>query len=338
MRRNGNSITIQSVAKAAGVSVSTVSRVLNNKTDVAPETVEKVQSVIQELGYVSSLAARGLRSHRTHIIGLVIPEVATPYCAEILRGVNAAIAKIHYDLIIYTNCEADRTNAAEVERSFVALLNGGITDGVIVVTPTATDFPSHAPVTVIDPNQESPNLPGVISTNYEGALAAMQYLISLGHRRIAHITGRMELISSNQRLQAYKDSLAAARISLDENLIEIGDYTVATGLNCARKLLALADRPTAIFAANDESAFGVYKAAFNAGVNIPKDLSVIGFDNLRESSSIVPSLTTVDQHLEEMGTIATDMLVKLIDGETLQSMPYVIKTQLIVRDSCSSLN
>lgn len=338
MRRNGNAITIQSVAKAAGVSVSTVSRVLNSKTDVAPETVEKVQTVIQELGYVSSLAARGLRSHRTHIIGLVIPDVATPYCAEILRGVNTAIAKIHYDLIIYTNCEADRTNAAGVERSFVALLNGGITDGVIVVTPTATDFPSHAPVTVIDPNQESPIQPGVISTNYEGALAAMEYLISLGHRRIAYITGRMKLVSSNQRLQAYKDGLAAAGIPLDENLIEIGDYTIDTGFTCAQKLLALADRPTAIFAANDQSAFGVYQAAQKAGVSIPLDLSVVGFDNLRDSSLIVPSLTTVDQHLEEMGTIATDMLVKLIDGEILPPMPYVIKTQFIVRDSCSSLN
>ncbi len=311
---------------------------LNDKTDVAPETVEKVQTVIRELGYVSSLAARSLRSHRTNVIGLVVPDVGSPYCHEILRGVNSTIGRIHRDLIIYTNCNSDRTNAAIEERDFVTLLNGGITDGVIVVTPVATAFSTHAPIVIIDPNQESPQLPGVISTNYEGALAAMEHLISLGHHRIAHITGRMELVSSNQRLQGYKDALNAAGLPIDEALIEIGDYTPPVAEKCTQRLLALENRPTAIFAANDQSAVGVYWAASQAGLKIPADLSVVGFDNLRESSYMVPALTTVDQFLEEMGSIATDMIVKLINGENMQSMLRVIRTQLIVRGSCSSIN
>ncbi len=338
MSHNGKSITIQYVARAAGVSVSTVSRVLNKKDDVAPETAEKVQSVIQQMGYVSSLAARGMRSQRTNVIGLVMPEVGSAYCFEIMRGVNRIIAQIHYDLIIYTDCDPSRESAAVSERAFVALLNGGITDGVIVVAPTASSFASSAPVVVVDPNHESPELPGVISTNYDGVCSAMNYLIGLGHRRIAHITGRMELVSSNQRLQAYKDSLCAAGIPLDETLIEFGDYRSQAAAASARKLLAMENRPTAIFAASDDTAFGVYAAAKEAGLHIPTDLSVVGFDNLHESSFIVPALTTVDQFMKEMGAVATDMIVKLIKGEPLPAMLHVIKTQLVIRDSCSPIS
>jgi LacI family transcriptional regulator len=337
MKRKPKSVKIQDVARTAGVSVSTVSRVLNGKADVSEETIEKVQFIIRNLGYTSSLAARSLRSHRTNVIGLVLPDVASPYCHEILRGVNGAIEQIHDDLIIYTDCNSSRVNAAEQESMYVALLNGSITDGVIVVTPTATDFPTHAPITIIDPNQESPQFPGVISTNYEGALAAMEYLTSLGHRRIGHITGRMALVSSVQRLQAYKDGLAAVGVGVDDTLVECGDYTETLATQCAEKLLDRKDRPTAIFAANDASALGVYRAAQKLGIHIPDDLSVMGFDNLRESLFMSPALSTVDQHLEQMGTIATEMIVKLINGDKLPSKLHVIKTQLIIRDSCSVL-
>jgi len=215
------------------------------------------------------------------------------------------------------------------------LLNGGITDGLIVVTPTATDFATHAPVVIIDPNTETPNYPAVIATNREGSLAAMSYLIGLGHRRIAHITGRLNLISSHQRLQGYKDGLAAAGIPYDEDLVAIGDYNTDTAIFCARKLLSLPNRPTAIFAANDMSAVGVYQVAREMGLRIPEDLSVVGFDNLRESALMVPALTTVDQFIEEMGFVATEMIVKLVDEEPLPENLRVFQTQLIVRESCT---
>lgn len=336
MKRTRKTIRIQDVSKAAGVSVSTVSRVLNGKDDVAQETEEKVQKVINELGYASSLAARGMRSHRTHVIGLVVPDVASLYSLEILRGVNRGIAQADRDLIVYTNGGVRRERAADQERSSVALLNGGIADGVIVVTPTATDFCSHAPVVIIDPNNASPDLPAVLSTNYEGALAAMNYLTGLGHHRIAHITGRLNLISSNQRLQGYKDGLVAAGIPLAEELIEIGDYMIDMAVKGARKLLSLNEPPTAIFAANDATAAGVYQAAKEAGLRIPEDLSVVGFDNLRDAAFMIPALTTVDQFMAEMGTIATEMIVKLINGEKLERNLHVIQTLLIVRHSCQS--
>jgi LacI family transcriptional regulator len=342
MKRNSKTLTIHDVAKTAGVSVSTVSRVINGKEDVSKETIEKVQAVVQDLGYASSLAARGMRSHRTNVIGLILPNVALYYCQGILRGVNQAIVGVDIDLIIYTSGLVDTINLAQRERSHVALLNGGITDGAIVVAPMATQFTTHAPLVIIDPNDETPDYPSITATNWEGALAATNYLIALGHRRIGHITGNMDQVISGQRLQGYRDGLAAAGIPVHEHWIEFGDYTTRTALVCARRLLSLPDRPTAIFAANDLSAMGVYQAAEEYGLKIPADLSVIGFDNLFEAAYLNPPLTTIDQSIEKMGTMATEMLVKLVKGEPLPINPvedcnlYKVPTQLVMRDSCAS--
>jgi len=343
MKRSQKTITIQDVARKAGVSVSTVSRVLNGKDDISAGTIEKVQTVVQDLGYASSLAARGMRSHRTNLIGLILHDVASSYSQEIMCGVNGVIAKIDKDLIVYTSGGLDIENVAQHERYYVALLNGSITDGAIIVTPTATQFTTHAPLVIIDPNNAIPDYPAIIATNREGALAAMNHLTGLGHRRIGYIAGEMKLVSANQRLQGYKDGLTAAGISLDEDLIEIGDYTTETALICARKLLSLRDRPTAIFAANDMSAMGVYQACKEFGLQIPGDMSVVGFDNLREAAYLNPPLTTIDQFLEKMGIVATEMLVKLVTGESFSMSPteetnlYTIPTQLVIRDSCAAV-
>ena len=339
MRNKKRAVTIRDVAREAGVSVSTVSRILNGKDDVAIVTFDKVQSVIIRMGYASSLAARGMRSSETKVIGLIMPDVAAPYCIEVMQGVNRAIALLEdYALIIYTTGNIWKYGTAEQERRYVVLLNGSITDGVIVVTPAATDFFTDAPVVAIDPNNASPNCPAIMSTNLVGALDAMTYLTGLGHQRIGFITGRLELVSGSQRLQGYKEGLAAAGIALDEELIQIGDYTTEPAVECARALLSLSNRPTAIFASNDMTAMGVYQAAREAGLCIPQDLSVIGFDNLRESTFLSPPLTTVDQFLSEMGSIAVDMLMKMIRGESIDLNPHVISTRLVVRDSCRSLS
>ncbi len=343
IKRNPKAVTIRDVARKAGVSVTTVSRVLNGKDDVSEETIKKVLAVVQNLGYASSLAARAMRSHRTNVIGLILPNVALYYCQEIVRGVNQAIIGIDMDLIIFTSGVVDKENLAQRERSHVALLNGGITDGAIIVAPMATQFTTHAPLVIIDPNNETPDYPSIIATNREGALAAMNYLTGLGHRRIGHISGNMGQVISNQRMQGYMDGLAAAGIHLNEDLIEIGDYTTEMAVICARKLLSLPDRPTAIFAANDLSAMGVYQVAGEFGLQIPADLSVIGFDNLHEATYLNPPLTTIDQFIEKMGILATDVLVKLVKGESLPKNPaleghvYKIPTRLVIRDSCTSV-
>jgi len=338
MRRTKKAITIQDVAKAAGVSVSTVSRVLNDKDDVAPETYEKVQGVIEELGYTSSLAARSMRSHNTNVIGLIMPDVEFPFAIEVMKGVNRAISELGYDLIVYTGGDTRKESTAERERRYISLLNGSVTDGAIVVTPATTTFSTASPVVVIDPNNESPDCLVVIATNHAGALAAMDYLIGLGHRRIGFIGGRPELQSAVRRLQGYKDSLHQADISIDPELIQAGDYTTDTGFVCAQRLLDLSHPPTAIFAANDQSAIGVIKAIHRAGLRVPDDISVIGFDNIPEVAYTHPTLTTIDQSIDKMGYVATEMLIRLIRGESLHNHLYKMPTQLIVRDSCRALH
>ncbi len=334
MKHKKGTITIRDVAKAAGVSVSTVSRVLNNKDDVAPATYEKVQKVIEELGYTSSLAARSMRSRRTGVIGLIVPDVADPFSILVMKGVNQAITELDYDLIIYTSGSIKKRSAAERERHFVSLLNGSIADGVIIVTPAATTFSTAAPVVTIDPNNECPECLTIIATNHAGAMAAMEYLIGLGHRRIGFISGRPDLQSANHRLQGYLDALRQANIPQDPALIEIGDFSRETGRICARKLLSLPEPPTAIFAANDQSAIGAIEAAREMGLRVPEDLSVVGFDNIPEAAYYNPALTTVDQFIERMGYVATEMLLGLVQGEPLKNDLHLMPTQLVIRDSC----
>jgi len=334
MKQAKGSVKIQDVARAANVSVSTVSRVLNDKDDVAPGTYERVRKVIEELGYTSNLAAKSMRSRKTNVIGLIMPDVEQPFPIHVMKGVNRAIAELDYNLIVYTGGNVKRDSTATRERQYVSLLNNSITDGVIIVTPTTTTFSTVSPVVAVDPNNESPDCPAVIATNRAGALAMMEYLISLGHRRIGFISGRPELQSAIRRLQGYKDGLHQANIPVDPELIQVGDYFMETAIICARKLLNLSNPPTAIFAANDQSAIGVIKAAQEAGLQVPDDLSVVGFDNITEAAYINPGLTTIDQAIDKMGYIATEMLIDLIQNKPLECNLYKMMTQLIIRNSC----
>jgi len=337
MRRARATVTIRDVAEAAGVSVTTVSRVLNDKGDVAPETYQRVQGVIESLGYASSLAARGMRSHRMNVIGLIMPNVGDPFAIQVLKGVNRAITEFDLDLIVHTGGAFNEESTADRERRHVSLLSSGITDGVIVVTPAATTFSTASPVVVVDPNNVTPDCPIVIATNRSGALSAMEHLIGLGHRRIGFITGRPELQSAVHRLVGYEDALQQAGIPLDPDLIQAGDYSRQTGFACAQRLLSLPDPPTAIFAANDQSALGAIQAAQQAGLRVPGDLSVVGFDNIPEAAYTHPGLTTVDQFIDDMGYTAAGMLISLIEGNSLESDVYKMPTQLIARDSCCAI-
>ena len=333
MTRSRTTSTITDVAKVAGVSISTVSRVLNDKDDVAEETYERVQKVIREMGYTANLAARSMRSRRTNVIGMIVPDVEQPFSIAVMQGVNHAIAESDSDLIVYTSGSAKRKSIVERERHYVALLGNGITDGVIVVAPTATDFVTHTPVVAIDFNHDNPLYPGVLSTNRAGALEATQHLIELGHKRIGFISGRPDLQSAVRRTLGYEHAHEMAGIPVDPELIEIGDYSMETGYECAQRLLDLADPPTAIFAANDQSAFSLFQAAAERGINIPEDLSLVGFDNTLESAMTTPPLTTVDQSLKRMGYIAAKMLFNLISGTPLDQPIQKVPTSLVIRES-----
>ena len=328
-------VTIQDVAKNAGVSVSTVSRVLNAKVDVASDTQDRVLAVIDELGYTSNLAARSMRSRKKNMIGLVVPDIGFPYSIEVMKGINQAIAESTFDLLVYTTGDVKKSGTALHEQHYVSLLNNSITDGVIIVASAAADFITDAPIVSVDPHVINANYPSVQGTNYRGALDATNYLLSLGHRRIGFICGRPEIGSAGRRLKGYQDAISSAGFELDEALIVPGDFTTATGHARALELLSLDDPPTAVFAANDQSALGVYQAAEELGVRIPDDLSVVGFDNISEAKYL--GLTTIDQFLAEMGYVAIQMLIKLINNEPLDEQIHKISTKLVVRSSCRAL-
>jgi LacI family transcriptional regulator len=332
MATRKRSATIQDVARKAGVSVSTVSRVLNGKVDVADDTQQHILNVIEEMGYTLNLAARSMRSRKKNLIGLVVPDIRYPYAIEIMKGVNAAIAETSFDLLLYTTGGIQKAGTEAHEQHFVSLLSNSLVDGVIVAASTAGDFSTDAPIVAIDPHVSNPSYPSVQSTNYQGALAAMEYLLELGHRRIAFINGRPEINSSARREKGYRDALANAGIQVDEALCVPGDYSTATGYQRALGLLSMPNPPTAIFAANDQSAIGVYKAAEELGAHIPDDISVVGFDNISESKYM--GLTTVDQFLEEMGSVAVQMLIKMINDEPLETEVYKLQTRLVERSSC----
>jgi LacI family transcriptional regulator len=335
MTTKKHTATIQDVAREAGVSVSTVSRVLNAKVDVAEETQERIQSVIESLGYTSSLAARSMRSHKNFLIGLIMPDIEYPFAVEIMKGVNRAIVRSEFDLLVYTTGNVQKSETAFHEQQFITMLNNSITDGVIIVAPAAASFESNSPIVSIDPHQMHPNFPAIHANNYQGALDAMAYLIRLGHRRIGLIAGRPELESAKRRLSGYRDALTNAGIPLDESLIVPGDFTEKNGVEGATKLLTLPNPPTAIFACNDQTAMGVYTAAEKLGVKIPDELSVIGFDNIPESRYM--ELTTVDQFLAKMGSLATEMVIKLINKEEIESDILKIPTELVIRKSCQAI-
>jgi LacI family transcriptional regulator len=336
MQAKRNTIKIQDVAREAGVSVSTVSRVLNGKIDVAKDTQERVLSVISHLGYTSSLAARSMRSLRTNLIGLVMPDVEHPFSIEIMKGVNRAITESPFDLLVFTTGNVRKDTAVNHEHRFVAQLNNSITDGVIIVASANSSIFLDKPVVSVDPHTIDPNYPSIYGTNYAGAMEAMEYLLELGHRRIGFISGRPELESAKQRLLGYQDALKKWGIAVDESLIVNGDFSMPVSVVAAHQILSLPERPTAIFASNDQSAIGVFEAAKAFKFRIPEDLSVVGFDNITEANYI--NLTTVDQFLSEMGSKATRMLIKIINDEPLENRIHQIRTKLIVRGSCQRIN
>ncbi len=333
MRKKTSSITIQDVAKAAGVSVSTISRVLNNRADVAEDTQQHIVDVIQQLGYSSNLAARSMRSVHTNLIGMIVPDVEYPYSLEMLRGVNHAISMQKYDLLIYTTGTYQKQDTALHEQHYVKLLNGTVTDGVIVVTPSAAFFSSSAPIVSIDPHTMVENYPTIYADHYQGAMEAMHYLLDLGHRRIAYITGRPGL-QNGERQRAYDDALRAAGITPDPDLVAEGDFSSQCGAECTRRLLSLSQPPTAIFAANDQAALGAWETAREMGVRVPDDLALIGFDDIPEAKFY--GLTTVHHPLVEMGSMAVELLIKLIEGEKPETYSQKIPTHLIVRSSCQA--
>jgi LacI family transcriptional regulator len=328
-------VTINDVARTAGVSVATVSKVINGRYGVAVRTSERVQQVIDDLGYESSLVARSLRSHRTNVIGILVAEFE-PFSTEILKGTSQAITETGYELLAYSGGGRAGTTVGW-ERKYLSRLSGTLIDGAILVTPTVVEPGASVPVVAIDPHTGPAGMPTVDSDNFAGASTATRHLLGLGHRRIGFLGGRPDLESSRQREDGYRSALAGAGIEADPLLMRVGGYRRASSVEPARELLTMADRPTAIFAANDLSALGVMDAAAELGLTIPGDVSLVGFDNIPESAMTTPPLTTVNQPIQQMGSAAVDLLIHLMDGSGDRDTHVRLPTALVERASTRAL-
>jgi LacI family transcriptional regulator len=326
-------VTIGDVAARAGVSIATVSRVVNDRYGVAGDTSARVREVIAELGYESSLVARSLRSHRTNVIGVLVSGIE-PFSAELLKGAARALHDSGFELVIYAG---GMPNHEGWERRYLSRLSGTLADGIILVTPTVVEVRATHPIVAVDPHVGGSTLPIVDAQNFEGARAATRHLVDLGHRRIGFLAGRPDLESARRREAGYRAAIDEAGLGFDPALIQVGAYTEETAQGPAETLLDLPDRPTAVFAANDLSAIQVLRTAWRRGLEVPADLSVVGFDNIPESALTDPPLTTVDQFIQVLGQEAVRLLIDLIDNPERHAeaapVHVTLPTELVVRRS-----
>jgi LacI family transcriptional regulator len=331
--------TIMDVARESGVSYSTVSRALNGYEFVKPSTREKVLRAAEKLGYVPNQQARSLAGGRSNLIGILVPTLDNAYISEIIRGIDEELAKSHYNLILYTT-HHHRGN----EASYVATIVNSAADGLLLVVPLSSNHyldilrEQQFPHVLIDQSDLTEQSSAISATNWQGAYDATQYLIELGHRRIGFVTGLMELTSTMERLEGHRAALIDFGIAPDESLIAMGDFREQGGYLAAQRLLDLSARPTAIFASNDLSAFGVMDAIRQRGLRIPDDISVMGFDDIPQASIVHPKLTTVRQPLEQMGRMAVRMLLKHLANPDQPPSRLTLATRLLVRESCTNVH
>lgn len=334
---DGRRVTISAIAREAGVSVPTVSRVLNGRSDVSPSTRERVEELLARHGY----RRRGSSGRvSANLIDLVFNDLDSPWAVEIIRGVEEAAHANGIGTVV-SAVHARSTDT----RQWLQNLRARATDGVILVlsdlqAPVRAELRRlNVPVVVVDPaGVPSMDVPTIGATNWVGGLRATEYLLSLGHRRIGFIAGPPSLLCSRARLDGYRAALEAAGQPVDDGLIIQGNFYHESGFEAGVSLLGLPERPTAIFASSDQMALGVYEAVRQMGLRVPDDVSVVGFDDLPEVRWCSPPLTTVRQPLAEMGLLAARTVLRLAAGEKLESPRVELATELVVRNSTAALD
>lgn len=327
--------TIRDVARRAGVSVATVSRVLNGANVVAEATRERVLQAIAELGFNPNAVARSLIKRQSRIVGVVVPDIANPFFAEVARGMGDAAARLGY---LVTLANSDLKGEKEIE--YVRLFRSQRVDGLIYTSGTLTPGLRAAlcalgrPVALAATWDPEGAWPAVLVDSYAGARLAMDHLLDLGHRRVAVICGPQEdPVSGVPRWEGYRDAARARGLELAPPYVVFGDYRWESGYRAMQQLLALPDPPTAVAAASDLMALGAVCAALDQGLAVPGDLSVVGFDNIALSGAVRPALTTVAQPMYDIGYRAMERLARAIAGEAVEPGVEWIPPRLVVRAS-----
>lgn len=331
---------IKDVARVAGVSAATVSRVLNKPDSVKEKTKKKVLTAISELGYTPNNLASNLRRLKTNNILVVMPDVIS-YCNYgVVRGMERLAYANNYNILL-----GDTQHQSVIEKSYANMAKTKQIDGMILLCstlpfelkpnlPISTQLP---PLVNASEDVKIVGIPRVGIDNQQAAIDAVNYLISLGHKKIAVITGNSFSPSSIDRLSGYYMALQRAGISVNESWIESGYYSQQEAENACIKLMGLKDAPTALFCFSDEMAISSMSALLRLGLSIPRDISVMGFDNISQSNYCYPSLTTISQPMEEIGNACMELLLPQLSGEGMNGVHVKLKHSIVVRQSTGPL-
>jgi len=332
-------MTMKEIAKMAGVSVTTVSLIINGKDQsIGAETRERVLKLIEETGYVPNGIARSMITKQTSTLGLMIPDITNPYFASMARGIEDAARKAGYHVIL---CNTDENQERETE--YLQLLRRQNVDGVILVSAATVEHEEKRilkefkkPLIFLDRRGTKQTEASVGFENRKGAYMAVRHLIEAGHNKIGCITGPLENKSAQERYQGYLDALKEAKLDPNPKWVVEGDYQMAGGEAGIRTLKD--QGVTACLIANDWMAYGAYKACYEEGIQIPEDLSIVGFDDLEISKAMIPPLTTVHQPNIEMGQMAVEQIVSWIQSGKPPAESKMFEPRLVVRNSVSKKN
>ena len=333
---NMSSVTIKEVAKEANVSFSTVSRVIRNAKNIHPETRKKVLRAIKKLNYHVDARARGMVKRETKTIGVCISDISNPFYPPIVRGIENTINKFHYNLLL-SNTDED----AEKEEVYLKLMLEKRVDGLIIApTGQSTSYlkefiKRNIPVVFIDRKIENISTDTVCTDNFQGAFSAVEHLIKLGHKRIAMIAGPKAITTIQDRIKGYLEALKIYNTKRADSLIAEGSPTIEGGIKATKTLFKLSSPPTAIFSCNNLMTLGSLIALKRLGKNVPKDVAIVGFDDLEWAEVLDPPLTVVSQPTYTIGTTAAQLLMqRLLREGPIKKQNIVLKPELIIRRSC----
>ncbi|WP_319496255.1 LacI family DNA-binding transcriptional regulator [uncultured Cohaesibacter sp.] len=324
---------IKDIALKAGVSPTTVSRALSGSGLVAEPTLSHVREIARTMRYRPNISARNLRTQKTMSILVVVRDIGNPFYLDIFKGAECIAHDAGYSLLM-ANTEDDPNREAD----YFDMLNHGHADGMILMTgkmPLDCDLPVNIAQKVVVALEmiDGVDLTHVVIDNEYASIEAIDHLVALGHRKIAYIAGPIPEGMSVRRLTGFRHAMKASGLSLPEAYVQQGDFSYRSGEMAASKLLDLPDRPTAIYTANDEMAFGAIRAAKNKGLDVPKDLSIFGFDDTYLAEAFVPALTTVRQPCLEIGRRAMTRLLAHLSGDKPQTDCIVVPTEIVVRET-----
>ncbi|OOY10888.1 hypothetical protein BMI86_05150 [Thioclava sp. DLFJ5-1] len=328
--------TMADVARRAGVSTATVSRALTRPDQVSPKTRELVHEIAEELGFRPNLIGRQLRAQAANSLLILVQDLENPFYAELIKGAEYVARERQFSVVV-----GGTDGLEDVERLYAEQYLGRRVDGLILLTGhlpagLSRKMAEQGPVVLVSEDNPELALCAVLVDNVGWAAQAVAHLHALGHRRIAHLCGPMARIISRERREGYRRALSQAGLPADPALEAPGDFSFETGRRATRALLALPDPPTAIFCANDESALGAIRAAQQAGLDVPRDLSVIGFDDTMLAEISDPPLTTIRQPRQQMGAVAAEMVIDMLENGPGQCARRILDCELVERSTVAA--